>query len=131
MNTGLKLVREEIRLASRRLSDAIYQTSGRGWRLAIETVGDEQERRVVGVESSSGTMVMGDCMSDVNNEVTTGDARFIALVDPSTAFYFSALLEKGADLATDSPLFPVVHTVALEINKKWDEAQKALEGGNA
>jgi hypothetical protein len=131
MNTGLKLVREEIRLASRRLSDAIYQTSGRGWRLAIETTGDEQERRVVGVESSGGTMVMGDCMSDVNNEVTTGDARFIALVDPSVAFYFSDLLEKGADLATDSPLFPAVHTVALEINRKWVEAQRALEGENA
>ena len=125
---SLNAVREEIRVSGRRISDAIHQTSSRSWELAIETVGDEQERRVVGVQSFGGTMVMGDCMSDVNNEVTVGDARFVTLMGPGTAFYFSALLEKGADLAIDSPLFPIVHTVALEINRKWADMEKALKG---
>lgn len=124
----LESVREEIRLAGRRIHQVIQWTSSRNWELAIETVGDEQERRVVGVQSYGGDMVMGDCMSNVNNEVTVGDARFVTLMGPGTAFYFSALLEKGADLAIDSPLFPIVHTAALEINRKWAEMEKALKG---
>lgn len=128
MDAALKVVREEIRLASRRLGTAIQQASGRGWRPAVETVGVEREHRVVGVESSDGTMVMGDCMSDVNNEVTTGDVRFVSLMDPGMAFYFSDLLDKGADLTVDSPLFPAIHLAAMTINEKWEAAEKALKG---
>jgi hypothetical protein len=123
---GVEATRENIRLAASRLSDLIYQTSSRSWRLAIERVGDEQERRIVGVESPNGTMVMGDCMSDVNNEVAIGDAEYITVLDPDVAFYLCAVLEGAADSAPNgSPLLANASAAAFEINRKWTAMRKA------
>lgn len=126
---GIEATRENIRLASSRLSDLIYQTSSRSWRLAVEQVGDEQERRIVGVESTGGTMVMGDCMSDVNNEVAIGDAEYIAVLDPDVAFYLCALLDGAADAPKGSPIFATAASVAFEINRKWTAMRKAQGEG--
>jgi hypothetical protein len=116
----------EIHLACARLSAAIGATSGDGWRLAIELAGDEQEPRVVGVEDSSGTMVMGDCMSDVNNEVAVGDARFIAMLEGAVANGLRDILKLSRDLKEDSPIFLTAYLTACALNTKWDQAERAL-----
>jgi hypothetical protein len=124
--SALKAIREEVELANQRLAATVRMASGKHWRLAVELTGDEQEPRVVGVEDSSGVMVMGDCMSDVNNEVTVGDARFVAMMDASMVDGFRMLMNFSASLEVDSPLISMAYSVAVMINKKWDEAERDL-----
>lgn len=124
-------IKDEMELANRRILSTLMRTDGGSWRLAIETLGDEQERRVVGIEDSTGTMVMGDCMSDVNNEVTVADARFVAMFDPVILSAFRELFDLARREDVGSPFFLPAYRLAEKINKKWEEAEALLKGENA
>lgn len=121
-------MRKEMLLARKRILLGVGMAEGRDWRLAIEKVGDEQERHVVGVEDSRGSMVMGDCMSDPNNEVTVGDARFIAMFDPIVMMWFAHLLGHSAELNEESNAFSAAYEISRQVNAKWAESEKALNG---
>lgn len=125
-------IKDEMELANRRILSTLMRTAGAGgWRLAVETVGDEQERRIVGVEDNTGTMVMGDCMSDVNNEVTVADARFVAMFDPAILLAFRELFDLARREDVGSPFFLPAYRLAEKINKKWEEAEALLKGESA
>lgn len=97
-------------------------SSGMDWFVVVEHL--EDDTRVVGVENTRGDMVMGDCMSDVNNEVTEADAKHIALMDPRfTQMTIDMFRLAIGELELLGPCSPVVdHAVdmARHLKKRWD-----------
>lgn len=116
--------------AARKILMRLYTVSGNNsgmdWQLAIEEA--EDDRRVVGVMNEHGDMVMGDCMSDPNNEVAVADAQLIALMDPRFVrmvidLFDLALEEIGRYGAFE---YLVIHArrMAQKIVKQWEEGVK-------
>lgn len=122
-------VKAELKEARRILMRAYIASgnaSGMDWFVATERT--EDDARVVGVMNGRGDMVMGDCMSDVNNEVTTADAQLIALFDPRFARMMIDMFQTAmdqTDLLGWADHF-VLHAtrMARHINEKWNGGVK-------
>jgi len=112
--------------AARKILMRLYTVSGNvsgmDWQLAVEEA--EDDRRVVGVMNERGDMVMGDCMSDPNNEVTVTDAQLIALMDPRFARMvidlFNAALEEIDRFGAFEYLAIHARRMAQKIVKQWE-----------
>lgn len=116
--------------AARKILMRLYTVSGNNsgmdWQLAIERA--EDDRRVVGVMNERGDMVMGDCMSDSNNEVTVVDAQLIALMDPRFVRMVIDLFDLALGEIDRYSAFEhlVIHArrMAQKIVKQWEEGVK-------
>jgi|EndMetStandDraft_3_1072993.scaffolds.fasta_scaffold116921_3 hypothetical protein len=121
----VEAARNEIR-AARKILMRLYTVSGNDsgmdWQLAVEEA--EDDRRVVGVMNERGDMVMGDCMSDPNNEVTLADAQLIALMDPRfvrmVIDLFNAALEEIDRYGAFEHLVIHARRMAQKIVKQWE-----------
>jgi hypothetical protein len=121
----VEAARNEIR-AARKILMRLYTVSGNDsgmdWQLAVEEA--EDDRRVVGVMNERGDMVMGDCMSDPNNEVTLADAQLIALLDPRfvrmVIDLFNAALEEIDRYGAFEHLVIHARRMAQKIVKQWE-----------
>jgi len=121
----VEAARSDIR-AARKILMRLYTVSGNNsgmdWQLAVEKA--EDDRRVVGVMSERGDMVMGDCMSDPNNEVTVADAQLIALMDPRFARMvidlFNSALEEIDRYGAFEHLVIHARRMAQKIVKQWE-----------
>jgi hypothetical protein len=121
----VEAARNEIR-AARKILMRLYTVSGNDsgmdWQLAVEEA--EDDRRVVGVMNERGDMVMGDCMSDPNNEVTLADAQLIALMDPRfvrmVIDLFNAALEEIDRYGAFEYLVIHARRMAQKIVKQWE-----------
>lgn len=121
--------RSEIR-AARKILMRLYTVSGNNsgmdWQLAVEET--EDDRRVVGVMNERGNMVMGDCMSDPNNEVTVADAQLIALMDPRfvrmVIDLFNSALEEIDRFSAFEHFVIHARAMAQKIVKQWEEGVK-------
>ncbi|WGV35743.1 hypothetical protein SEA_FRANKENWEENIE_50 [Streptomyces phage Frankenweenie] len=121
----VEAARNEIR-AARKILMRLYTVSGNDsgmdWQLAVEEA--EDDRRVVGVMNERGDMVMGDCMSDPNNEVTLTDAQLIALMDPRfvrmVIDLFNAALEEIDRYGAFEYLVIHARRMAQKIVKQWE-----------
>lgn len=114
--------------AARKILMRLYTVSGNesgmDWQLAVEEA--EDDRRVVGVMNERGDMVMGDCMSDPNNEVTVADAQLIALMDPR----FVRMVIELFNLALDEiDHFSAFERVVLHARRMAQKIVKQWEGG--
>lgn len=116
--------------AARKILMRLYTVSGNNsgmdWQLAIERA--EDDRRVVGVMNERGDMVMGDCMSDSNNEVAVADAQLIALMDPRFVRMVIDLFDLALEEINRYGAFEhlVIHArrMAQKIVKQWEEGVK-------
>jgi hypothetical protein len=121
----VEAARNEIR-AARKILMRLYTVSGNDsgmdWQLAVEEA--EDDRRVVGVMNERGDMVMGDCMSDPNNEVTLADAQLIALMDPRfvrmVIDLFNAALEEIDRYGAFEHFVIHARRMAQKIVKQWE-----------
>jgi hypothetical protein len=121
----VEAARNEIR-AARKILMRLYTVSGNDsgmdWQLAVEEA--EDDRRAVGVMNERGDMVMGDCMSDPNNEVTLADAQLIALMDPRfvrmVIDLFNAALEEIDRYGAFEHLVIHARRMAQKIVKQWE-----------
>lgn len=123
--TDTETARNEIR-AARKILMRLYTVSGNDsgmdWRLAVEET--EDDRHVVGVMNERGDMVMGDCMSNPNNEVTVADAQLIALMDPRFVRMiidlFNSALEEIDRYGAFEHLVIHARRMAQKIVKQWE-----------
>ena len=121
----VEAARNEIQTA-RKILTRLYTVSGNDsgmdWQLAVEE--SEDDRRVVGVMNERGDMVMGDCMSNVNNEVTVADAQLIALMDPRfvrmVIDLFNSALEEIDRYGAFEHLVIHARRMAQKIVKQWE-----------
>lgn len=91
------------------------------WFVAGEVL--EEDTRIVGVVDDQGSMVMGDCMSDVNNEVTEAHARHVALMDPRFMWMILELFRRAIEeidlIGLHSPVVQDAVAMARHLGKKW------------
>jgi len=110
----------ELRSAAATLDLLVNRASGTDWTLALTDGGPEDGPGITGVMNEKQDLVMGDCMADVNNEVSDVDARYVAMMDPGFgALVVGLLLGAAEDAAFQWEVPRTFLHLARRINDKY------------
>lgn len=114
-------LKEGVRVLMRAYT-ASGNSSGMDWFVAFDR--SDGDTRVAGVENKNGDTVIGDCMSDVNNEVSEPDARHVALMDPRftrmVLDMFRVAIEDIDLVGPGSPVIEQAVRMAEHLAKRWN-----------